>query len=355
MRIYRCGNCDYPVYFENVVCSNCSSWLGYEPSLDRMVALLPGGNAWKPFNNTDQSYQYCSNHQHQACNWLVVADQPTSLCEACDLNGTIPDISNPKRLKEWQELELAKHRLVYALNRLGLPVVNKMTSPARGLEFDFLADQRGEDKVMTGHDEGLITMNVNEADPVARESARVQMHENYRTLIGHFRHEVGHYYWDRLVANKPDLLERFRNIFGDERADYGKALQLHYKQGPPANWQSDYISEYATTHPWEDWAETWAHYLHLLDMLETAHSFGITVDPPGLPAETMYAKADFDPYLDRDIVRIIATCTPLTFAVNSLNRGMGRKDIYPFVLNKSVRRKLHFINEVIDSVSAYGS
>jgi hypothetical protein len=89
-------------------------------------------------------------------------------------------------------------------------------------------------------------------------------------LLGHFRHEVGHYFWDRLVATDPHQLEEFRVLFGDDRQDYGEALKRHYDEGAPANWQDTYISMYATMHPWEDFAETWAHYLHIVDTLETA-------------------------------------------------------------------------------------
>ena len=351
MKIYHCGNCNYPVYFENVSCSNCGFWLGYASESDQMVALTPGQTSWQPFANTAASYRYCDNHDHQACNWLITADDPTGLCVACDLNRTVPNLSDPVQLQEWQQLEAAKHRLVYALLRLGLPVQDKMSYPEHGLAFDFLADQPGGSRVMTGHDDGLITLNVEEADPATREANRVQLHEKYRTLVGHFRHEVGHYYWDQLVATHPTLLADFRDLFGDERKDYGQALQKHYQTGAPQDWESSYISTYATSHPWEDWAETWAHYLHLLDLLETAHAFGLQVDPAGMPGLVMRATADFDPYAQRDIQRILSTAVPITFAVNSINRGMGRPDLYPFVLNGPVRQKLSFIDRVITTTT----
>ena len=351
MKIYHCGHCHYPVYFENVVCSNCQNWLGYADDDDRMLALTPGQTEWS-VPDRQEPVRYCNNHQHGACNWMIPVSDPTGLCDACDLNRTIPDLSDPEKLKEWQDLEQAKHRLVYALKRLGLPVKDKMTNPDRGLAFDFLADDNSEEKVMTGHDQGLITINVDEADPVSREATRIQMHEKYRTLIGHFRHEVGHYYWDLLIQPDEALLSEFRRLFGDETQDYGEALQQHYRNGPPANWQASYISEYATMHPWEDWAETWAHYLHLLDMLETAHAFGMRVNPPTTPDIIMRADADFDPYVDRDMEKILKACVPLTFAINSLNRGMGRPDLYPFVINDSVRAKLQYVNKVVTTASA---
>ena len=351
MKIYHCGNCNYPVYFENVVCSNCSHWLGYDSDQDRMVALAPGRDSWQPYTDSPSTYVYCSNHAHQACNWLILQQDSTGRCLACDLNRTVPDLSDPVQLAEWQQLEAAKHRLVYALLRLGLPVRDKMSYPDHGLAFDFLADQPGKDRIMTGHDEGLITLNVEEGDSAKREANRIQLHEKYRTLVGHFRHEIGHYYWDELVASNPALLTEFRTLFGDERADYGNALQRHYRDGAPADWESRFISTYATSHPWEDWAETWAHYLHLLDLLESAHAFGMQVDPPGMPELTMQASADFDPYGQRDVERILTTAVPITFAINSINRGMGRPDLYPFVLNGPVREKLAFVDRVVSSAS----
>ena len=347
MKIYHCGNCHYPVYFENVVCSNCGSWLGYHDQDDAMLALTPLEQSWAHPNRAGEQLQYCNNHAYDACNWLIPTDDPTGLCDACDLNRTVPNLNDPVKLEEWQRLELAKHRMVYALKRLGLPVEDRMSHPERGLAFDFLASEDAGETVMTGHDDGLITLNVAEADPVNREATRVQLHEKYRTLIGHFRHEVGHYYWDRLIQPDPTLLAAFRELFGDDRLDYGEALQRHYDQGPPANWQSGYISEYATMHPWEDWAETWAHYLHLMDMLETAFAFGMQVDPPGMPDQMMRFTASFDPYREADMERILAACVPLTFAVNSLNRGMGRPDLYPFVINGPVRDKLAYVHRVV--------
>lgn len=351
MRIYQCGNCHHPVYFNNVVCEKCRSWLGYLHESDRMVALAPGGTTWSGLSPEADSLQYCANHQYEVCNWLVTKDAPEGLCIACDLNNVIPNLNEPDHLDEWRRLEVAKHRLVYALRRLNLPLANRMAGERTPLEFDFLSEGDDGKRVFTGHDSGRITINTAEADSVHRESTRIQMHERYRTLIGHFRHEVGHYYWDVLIAEYPTILAAFRGLFGDEREDYQEALKRNYKNGPPADWRNNYISKYAATHAWEDWAETWAHYLHLLDMLETAHSFGMSIAPILGPDLMMNARADFDPYQEPDMERILAACIPLIFAVNTLNRGMGRKDIYPFVINAVVRRKLTFVHEVVRGYS----
>jgi hypothetical protein len=200
--------------------------------------------------------------------------------------------------------------------------------------------------VFSGHDNGLITLNIAEADDAEREKRRVNLHEPYRTLLGHFRHESAHYYWDQLIANTPRLAP-FRELFGDETQDYAAALQKHYNQGAPADWQKQWVSAYASSHPWEDWAETWAHYLHIVDTIETAASFGISLAPKHPAAKTMTA----DP---KKVVRpgtgfdtILENWLPLTYALNSLNRGMGLPDLYPFVLSAPVTDKLHFIHETI--------
>ena len=208
----------------------------------------------------------------------VAAADPDPLCESCRLTRVIPDLSMAGNRETWYRLEKAKRRLLYTLQGLRLPIVPKVARGDPGLAFEFLHDQLvGGDagRVMTGHDNGLITVNAAEADDVQRERQRVQQNEPYRTLIGHFRHESGHYYWDRLISGGNDL-DRFRELFGDERADYGAALQKHYQDGPPPDWQHAHVSAYASSHPWEDWAETWAHLLHMVDALETAGAAGLT-------------------------------------------------------------------------------
>jgi hypothetical protein len=312
-----------------------------------MVALAPKGAIGTGHPSEIAQLQYCANYELNICNWLVDNATAGALCEACALNNVTPDSTDPDLLAEWRRLENAKHFLVYALRRLGLPLTSRMAGKRTPLEFDFLSEDDDGKRAMTGHSSGLITINTDEADPIHRETTRIQMRERYRTLIGHFRHEVGHYYWDVLVASNPNTLDAFRELFGDDRENYQEALQHHYKNGPPTDWRDRYISKYASTHAWEDWAETWAHYLHLLDMLETAHSFGVKISPPLAPDAMMGMEATFDPYQEPDMARIIATCIPLTFAANMLNRGMGRKDLYPFVINEAARKKLAFVHEVV--------
>ena len=349
MKIFQCQHCSQPVFFENTYCESCGHSLGYLQSSLELTVLLSNGYSWKKYFDDGKEYQYCQNYQHGVCNWLVPVDTHQQFCDACRLNKTIPNLNEEKYQKAWQKLERAKHRLVYSLKRLNLPTRSKMDDPETGLAFDFLSNEHQHEGggVKTGHLKGLITINAAEADSVHREYIRKQMGEPYRTLIGHFRHEIGHYYWEQLVLNSPSSLEQFRELFGDETTDYSSALQAHYNQGGPLDWSRQFVSEYASSHPWEDWAETWAHYLHLIDTLETAYAFGLSLAPNLINAPSMSMMANFDPYTEPDFDKILKACIPLTFAVNSLNRGMGQPDLYPFILVPAVVQKLRFIHNLL--------
>ena len=352
MRLFECQNCGQALYFENTTCQNCGMRLGYLPEEATLSALTPDGDQWLPMATPDRPMLACGNAESISCNWLVPADGTDRLCVACRHNQIIPDLSDGDNLERWRQLEFAKHRLFYQLLALRLPVPNKIDDPVGGLAFEFLADipataTEPEVKVLTGHDNGLITINIAEADDAERERRRTEMGEPYRTLLGHFRHEVGHYYWDVLVRDDPQALELCRDTFGDEQQDYGEALKRHYSEGPPANWQDDFVSTYATAHPWEDFAETWAHYLHIIDTLETANAFGLRIKPKVSQSEDLSAKVDFNPYGAEDLDRIIDAWIPLTFAMNSLNRSMGQHDLYPFVLSPAIIKKLSFIHRLV--------
>ncbi|SDM25050.1 hypothetical protein SAMN05421823_111222 [Catalinimonas alkaloidigena] len=354
MQLFKCTHCGQLLYFENHHCEKCGYPLGFEPEKLKLVPLVPVHDAvFEIYENGPETYRYCDNHQHGVCNWLVPTDSPSAYCKACELNRTVPDLSNPDYVARWQTLEFAKHRLVYALLRMKLPLISKFQDPDKGLAFDFLANptEEGAPRVLTGHADGLITINIEEADDLEREMARKNMDEAYRTVLGHFRHEVGHYYWDRLIADD-GRQEAFRALFGDEQADYGEALEKHYETGPPDHWQEEYISAYATTHPWEDWAETWAHYLHIVDTLETAYSFGMSVSPivADEADDSLEADMDRDPYRLKKFDGLINRWLPLTFAMNSLNRSMGHHDLYPFVIPPKVVEKLAFVHDVCKEV-----
>jgi hypothetical protein len=236
--------------------------------------------------------------------------------------------------------------------RWKLPLKTRAEDPRHGLIFNFLADDPATGhRVMTGHDDGVITVALTETDAIERERRRLQMNEPYRTLLGHFRHEVGHHFWDLLVRDGGKL-EACRAIFGDDRIDYDDALKRYYATGAPSDWQEHYVSAYATMHPWEDFAETWAHYLHIVDTLEMAAEFGLEVHPARDREGGLSARIDFDPYLVRSFDPIARAWLPFVFAMNSVNRAMGMGDLYPFVLSPDVLVKLDFIHRLVrDSVS----
>ncbi|HEY1121005.1 MAG TPA: putative zinc-binding metallopeptidase [Haloferula sp.] len=353
---YRC-QCGRPVFFRNSLCLACGSALGYEPDRAEVRSILPVGQGtiWHVAGDADESLSYrrCENFDSPAgCNWLVPANHPSKLCIACRLNRTIPNLDDPDNCRYWRMIEIAKRRVVAQLLAIGLPVHSKVEEdPEHGVMFDFLRTPPGSPPIMTSHGDGLITLNIEEADDSFREGVRNRMHEPYRTLLGHFRHEIGHYYWDRLIAGTA-WLEKFRELFGDERADYASALQANYASGPPPNWTDRYISTYAAAHPWEDWAESWAHYLHLVDSLDTAIGMGLGADDIEIDTEP-FSLADLYAPEDPDAPRVLSLVNgwmELVTALNELARSMGHRDFYPFVMSRNVLRKLHFIQLVVKSV-----
>ncbi|MBT3071244.1 putative zinc-binding peptidase [Rhodomicrobium sp. Az07] len=353
MKLFECQHCGQLVYFENTVCERCGYALGFLPDVAQMTALRPNGDGtFTPLVDAAHAVSYCANYEHGACNWLV--DNPGDLCRACLLNRTIPDLTVPENLRRWRRIEAAKHRLVYSLLRLGLPVESKTEALDSGIAFDFLAPPPGADgqgTIITGHDNGVITLNVAEAEDAIREKIRQSMHEPYRTLLGHFRHEIAHYYFDRIVTQRPGY-DLFLATFGDETADYGEALKEHYANGAPLAWQESHITAYASAHPHEDWAETFAHYLHMVDTLETAYACGIHVRPRAGQDDSLAASVSFDPYTRQDFETIIDAWLPVTFAVNSINRSMGIDDLYPFVISPAVIDKVRVVHEIIRAKGA---
>jgi len=342
MQFFECTQCHQLVYFENSTCLNCGSALVYAPLSKQMVAVEPdGAGTWRVIDDHDRRFSFCQNSlQYQVCNWAVPIEDPNPYCRSCRLNEIIPDLSVAGNVQAWAKLEKAKRRLLHGLTSLGLAVRSREADPENGLGFRFLADDL-EEKVMTGHDAGVITLNIAEARDSERERRREQLSEPYRTLLGHFRHEIGHYYWNLLILHG-DRLEGFRKLFGDERRNYQKALKTHYAQGPPANWQNHFISAYSTMHPWEDWAESWAHYLHMRDTLETAAACGVTVHLPETEPRSLKLSEEawsFD--------RVKKDWLLLTHVLNNLNRGLGQPDSYPFVISPGAAEKLRFIHDVI--------
>ncbi|KPY26275.1 hypothetical protein ALQ48_01157 [Pseudomonas coronafaciens pv. zizaniae] len=350
-KVWQC-TCGQSVFFPNSQCLACSAALGYLPEQGR-VATLEAGPAPTVWRLSDEPgvglYRRCANlDTAAACNWLFPEHNAGEFCVACSLNRTIPDQSIAENGERWRKVETAKRRLVAQLISLGLQVIPKSIDEEAGLAFDFVGVDLEGKLPTTGHANGLITLNIEEADDAHREAMRVQMHEPYRTLLGHFRHEVGHYYWDRLIADTR-WQDGYRNLFGDERASYADALDHHYKNGAPDNWQESFVSAYATMHPWEDWAETWAHYLHMMDAVDTALGFGMSAREMELDYQPFPLDVLYDPQHPGGpaFLSFVNAWIELASMLNELSRSMGQPDFYPFVLPPAVIAKLHFIHLVI--------
>lgn len=360
MKNFQC-HCGNTLYFENTRCVVCDRSLGFLPEALTMASFaLQADGAWQSLSPALPGlYRPCANYTREnVCNWMVPTYDHHLYCRACRLNQIIPDLSNPQNHVLWTRIERAKRRLLYTLYTLYLPVIGRDENAASGLAFEFLAEQPGDAEfsdmagahsVHTGHRNGLITINIAEADPSARESMRERMSEQYRTLLGHFRHEIAHYYWDRLVRDSNWLAE-YRVLFGNEHDNYPQALSRYYAEGPPLNWQNRFISAYASSHPWEDFAETWAHYLHMVDTLETSHESGFAIAGQALrpPAAALASKAEsaaeVSPVTFEDL---LADWSRLTLAMNALNRSMGLDDAYPFALSAPAVEKLAFVHRLI--------
>ncbi len=355
MKLYQCQSCGNTVYFENSACVACGAPLGYAPDVQTMVALEPaepapdGRPAFISLADRSRRYFFCVNADQGVCNWLTAAEEGELFCRSCRHNNLAPDLTVGGNRERWGRIELAKRQLFYSLLRWGLPTPTVAQGAPEPLVFDLLGDVRtdqGVEKILTGHDLGRITLNISEADDDEREKRRVAMGEPYRTLLGHFRHEVGHYYWDLLVRDGA-ALDAFRATFGDERADYGAALQAHYANGAPPGWQAGFISPYATSHPWEDFAESWAHYMHIVDTLETAGSFGVSLQPRHVADASLATAVSFDAYHVGTIEELMDAWGPVSVALNALSRSLGQPDPYPFVLSRAVIGKLDFIHRLV--------
>jgi hypothetical protein len=350
MKVFHC-TCGQPLFFDNVRCENCRRQVAYNPTSRMLVAVEPAGeDLWAISGDQDNPpplFRLCANRTRAAaCNWLVPSSESHAICLSCRLTRTIPSLDRPKNAQRLRELEAAKRRVLFSLQNMQLPLIPKSEDEERGLAFDFLEALPDGPPVLIGHDEGAITLNIAEADDDYREKNREKLHEPYRTVVGHIRHELGHYFWDLLVRDTP-WHAKYRAIFGDERADYAEALKKHYAEGPPANWRDYFISAYAASHPWEDWAESWAHFMHIRATLETVVNFGLDITNTPLrltpfSPDVLYERDDDPAFFDR-----INTWVVLTALLNEVARSMGQPDIYPFVLNAEAVKKIHFVGCVI--------
>jgi len=380
MNTFHCSHCGQTVFFENSRCEACGHALAFDPATMSMLAWKPGPEgaldpsvqalspeAGRALQARTGRLRACANHvlpqgaqgaaaPQGICNWLTDEEDEDGgpLCLSCRCTQVLPALERPGNLAAWNKIEVAKRRLMHGLLAAGLPIPRRPGDP-EGLTFHFLEElPDAAEPVLTGHDHGLITLSIAEADDAEREARRTRMHEPYRTLLGHFRHEIGHFYWDQLIAKDPERLEAFRALFGDERADYGQALQRHYQEGAPADWAQRHISAYATMHPWEDWAETWAHWMHITDALDTATHWGVRLqgDPvagpavePGTQLDDLPAAADFRQVL-------VDQWLPLSRFLNSMGRSLGQGDAYPFVVAPPVLERLRFVHDTVTAAAA---
>ena len=320
MKQLNCPHCRQRIVFEQSPCSHCGTPVSFDSGSLRMVR----GRNVVP----------CANRDLIGCNWSVQDGMP--YCRSCRLTRTIPNLGSDRNLALWRKVEQAKRRLTYDLMRLELPLA---VPGGAQIAFDILSHETAGHSIMTGHLAGLITLNLSEADDAVREARRAAFREPYRTLLGHFRHEVGHFYWEALI-DEAQLGSPFRLIFGDESAAYAEALATYHNRAD-RGWNSNgFISEYATSHPWEDWAETFAHFLHIVSTLDTASSLPLSLD-----ARARHTLED--PYLERDFEALLALWELVAYSMNELNRSMGLSDAYPFELTAAVRGKLHFVHMAI--------
>ncbi len=349
MKIFQCQKCGSRLFFENSTCLRCSSELGFLAGPRTLTVIEPIATGyWQALapEGGHELYKKCENYTcAKTCNWMVPVRDASDFCLACRLNRTIPDLNVGDNHILWAKLEHAKRRLIYDLLRLRLKIVPKTVDPERGLAFDFLADVESDfpQRILTGHEDGVITINLAEADDATREATRLRLREIYRTLLGHFRHESGHYYWHVLLRDQPGI-ERVRALFGDDRANYADALRNYYANGPRSDWEESFVTPYASAHPWEDWAETWAHYLHIIDTLETAAASGLILRDP------VVTRVFQDPG-GRSFASLIQDWHELRIVLNNLNRSMGMPDAYPFVVFGGTLTKLEFIHEWIATVA----
>ena len=374
MKTFQCNCTDKStLFFESSHCLSCGRTVGLDDDFDQIEPYELDKETGLFFKASEPQifYKKCDNNrEYHVCNGMVnlntfvpVEDSDECLCFACRFNETVPNLTIEGHIPLWKKMETAKRRALYTLKALPVPLRNIKQDPENGLSFDFTTDRDVKDHfasklpdhetVFTGHDCGHITINLAEADDVARSQTKFAMGERYRTLLGHFRHELGHYYFDQLISNSSQKHALCKQYFGDDELDYQEALKQHYEQGAPENWRDTFISSYATMHPYEDWAETWAHYMHIIDTLETAQNYSITgstdhakeeteeMDELRLPQDAYYFSAQ------TSITEILDTWIDFSVILNSLNRSMGLPDAYPFVLTQAVRTKLTFIHHAI--------
>ncbi len=340
MRVFICSTCHHELDFESSSCSNCHSLVGYVSDRREVVVIVPDGPARYIVDGHPTAQWRCLNASW-GCNWMLPADEGDVWCLSCRLTRGRPDEADPAAVVAWSAAEAAKRRLVFQLGELGLPIEQRSSTTPQGLAFD-LVHVPGAAGV-TGHDRGLITLDLSEADDRHRDELRRTLGESFRTLIGHLRHEVGHYYFAHLVSHADEIAE-FRALFGDERIDYSAALVEHYRlarTGAEAADLGRFVTGYAAAHPLEDWAETFAHYLHTLDGLQTADSHGLAATSPDADGRVNRRRRAGDV---KSFASILQRWLPVAETINAIADGLGSSRPYPFTLSPVVVTKLEFVH-----------
>ncbi|MGH9134215.1 MAG: putative zinc-binding metallopeptidase [Ilumatobacteraceae bacterium] len=353
MRVFTCSACHHELDFESMACPHCERPVGYLPDRREMVVLVPGESAKYAIagdDGDDEGPQWRCLNAAWGCNWTLPADAGDVWCLSCRLTRGRPDEADPAAIAAWSAAEAAKRRLVFQIGELGLPIEPRSEVAPEGLAFD-LVHVPGAPGV-TGHDRGLITLDLSEADERHRDDLRRRLGEPYRTLIGHLRHEVGHYYFARLIGQSDHIAE-FRKLFGDERVDYPAALDEHYRDsGSGTTDLGTHVTAYAASHPLEDWAETFAHYLHVRDAQQTADSRGLHVGGGDTPARRSgrsgrSGRSSGTP----SFASIMERWQPVIEAINQIADGLGSPRPYPFTLGPSVVTKLEFVHARVTALS----
>jgi hypothetical protein len=333
MLAFACPVCEHLITFESSHCLHCASDLGFDSERAAMAAV--DGTSEPPRVR-------CANTKLAACNWLV--HEEGELCASCLLTRTRPNDADEPGLGGFAAAETAKRRLLFELADLGLPI-DSWREREGGLAFDFLSSAQAP--VTTGQADGVITLDLHETDPAHRERMRMRMSEPYRTVLGHLRHEIGHYYQPILIEPGSDAQSHCRDLFGDDREDYSAAMERYYKSGPRGDWDQCFVSAYATMHPWEDWAETFAHYLHIRDTSQTAAAYGVRVTGPSVPTADVAPLRSLPRETVTETGSMLGAWIPMTYALNAISRSMGESDLYPFVISPEVKMKLEFIGGLV--------
>ena len=347
VRAFACPVCNNFTQFEAARCRNCHAALGFHPPSKSMLPVADG-----VAQIDGQRWVRCTQSETSGCNWLAAEEQSPyerGRCLADSLIRREPDASDTIAREKLVPTAVALRRLVYQLDDIGLPI-DPFWRHDGGLAFDLLSSYSTGEKVTIGHAGGVITIDLVESLDAYRESLRVRLGEPYRTMLGHFRHEVGHYYQHVLVESGSGAhryLDDCRRLFGDERASYGDAISRHYKFGAPDGWHEAFISEYATMHPWEDFAECFAHYLHITDTIDTSREAGMVLRADLVRFSAPRDIAPLESYDDVPIERLLFDWRWISLFFNRVNTAMGKIPLYPFEIPEPVVTKLGFIHRVI--------